>query len=100
MSGRGGGGGGAPPPPAAVSGGFRGGVPPGQHRNQGGPFVVFPVPIGETQVALGVVGVVQVPVGDRRARDRRVKLLRAAQRRQRGQVAAERPAADRDPAGV
>ncbi|MCO5563880.1 hypothetical protein L7F22_017531 [Adiantum nelumboides] len=52
------------------------------------------------EVALGVVGVVERPVGDRRAGDGRVEDVGPAQHRQRGQVAAERPAADADPAQV
>ena len=49
------------------------------------------------EVALGVVRVVEPPVGDRRARDRRVEHVRPAQHRERGQVPAVGPAADGRP---
>ncbi len=52
------------------------------------------------QIPLGVRGVVEPPVGDRRARDGGVEHVRPPQHRQRRQVAAERPAPDRDPAQV
>ena len=50
--------------------------------------------VGTAQVALRVVGVVQRPVGDRRAGDGGVEDVRAAQHGQRGEVAPERPPAD------
>ena len=52
------------------------------------------------EVALGVVRVVQPPVGDRRAGDGGVEDVGAAQHGQRGQVAAEAPAPDRHPVEV
>ena len=50
------------------------------------------------EVALGVVRVVQPPLGHRRAGDRGVEHVGPAQHGQRGEVAAEAPAADRHPA--
>ena len=44
--------------------------------------------------------VVEPPVGDRRAGDRRVEHVGTAHHRQRGEIAAEAPAADRDPVEV
>ena len=67
-------------------------VDDGAHRVGGG------IARGVTQVALGVVRVVEPPVGDRRARDPGVEHVRAAQHGERGQVAAERPAAHGDAA--
>ena len=56
--------------------------------------------VGQPEVALGVEGVVERPVGHRRAGDRRVEDVGPAQHGQCGEVAAERPAADRHPRGV
>ena len=53
--------------------------------------------VGVAEVALGVGGVVEPPVGDRRAGDRRVEDVGPAQHRERREVAAEGPAADRRP---
>ncbi len=53
-----------------------------------------------TEVPLGVEGVVEPHVGDRSAGDGGVEHVRAAQHGQRGQVAAERPAADPHPGQV
>ena len=56
--------------------------------------------VGVAQVALGVVRVVQAPLGDRRAGDGGVEHVGPAQHGQRGQVAAEAPAPDRHPVQV
>ena len=48
------------------------------------------------EVALGVVRVVEPPLGDRRAGDRGVEHVGSAQHGERGEVAAEAPAADGD----
>ena len=48
------------------------------------------------EVALGVVRVVQPPVGDRRAGDRGVEHVGTPHHRERGEIATEAPAADRD----
>ena len=73
---------------------------PGRVGQQRGLRIHLRLIVRVAEVALGVAGVVQPPVGDRGARHRGVEHIRAAQHGQRGQVAAERPAADRDPAGV
>ena len=52
------------------------------------------------EVALGVVRVVQPPLGDRRAGDGGVEHVGPAQHGERGEVAAEAPAADGDPLEV
>ena len=63
-------------------------------REQRGPRVGVGMGVGTAQVALGVVGVVQGPVGDRRAGDGGVEDVRAAQHGQRREVAPEGPPAD------
>ena len=52
--------------------------------------------VGVAEVALGVVGVVEAPLGDRRAGDGGVEDVGPAQHGERGEVAAEAPPADGD----
>src|SRR5690625_1088559 len=55
---------------------------------------------GITEISLGIGGVIEPPVGHRCSSDCRVKDVRSREHRQRGKIAAERPAADTYPRGV
>ena len=55
---------------------------------------------GVAEVALGVVRVVEPPLGHRRAGDRGVEHVGAVEHRERGEVATEAPTPDRDPLEV
>ncbi len=63
-------------------------------RQEGTPFVRRVVDGRQAEIALGVVGVVEAPVGHRRAGDRGVEDVGAAQHGERGEVATEAPTAD------
>ena len=67
----------------------------GGQREQRAGVVDLGLLAGIAQVALRVVGVVEPPLGDRRAGDGGVEHVRAPQHGEGGEVAAEAPAADR-----
>ena len=79
-----------------------GSVGPGEAvvGDQGRARVHLGIVLRVAAVPLGVVRVVQPPVGDRGAGDRRVEDVRAAQHGERGEVTAVRPAADADPGQI
>ena len=56
--------------------------------------------VGMAEVPLGVVRVVEAPVGERCSRDRGVEHVGAPEHRERGEVATERPPTDGDPVEV
>ena len=72
----------------------QGTLQPRRLHAQVGPGVVLRLDRRIAQVPLGVVGVVEPPVGDRRTGDRSVEHVGSSQHGQGGQVAAERPAPD------
>ena len=71
-----------------------------RERYQVGTLVVLRLDPRITEVALGVVRVVQPPLGDRCTGHRRVEHVGAAQHCERGQVATERPAANAHPCEI
>ena len=72
----------------------------GGERDQRARVVAGVVVVGMPQVALGVVRVVEPPVGHRRAGDRGVEHVGPAQHGERREVTTEAPPADGDPVEV